>query len=99
MVPFFVLFLNFGTRFRNEPEKPVPDWFFLMQAICYFLYRMFDEMDGKQARKTGNSSPLGLIFDHGCDSITLGLQALIFVKSFQGGDSPLIGVPVCLAVY
>lgn len=26
-------------------------------------------MDGKQARKTGNSSPLGLLFDHGADSV------------------------------
>jgi len=29
-------------------------------------------MDGKQARKTGNSSPLGMLFDHGCDAITTG---------------------------
>jgi len=33
---------------------------------------MFDEMDGKQARRSGNSSPLGLIFDHGCDAMTVG---------------------------
>jgi ethanolaminephosphotransferase len=26
-------------------------------------------MDGKQARRTGSSSPLGLLFDHGCDAI------------------------------
>ena len=29
-----------------------------------------DNADGKQARKTGNSSPLGMLFDHGCDSLT-----------------------------
>jgi len=27
-------------------------------------------MDGKQARKTGNSSALGMLFDHGCDAIS-----------------------------
>jgi phosphatidylglycerophosphate synthase len=38
---------------------------------------MLDEMDGKQARKTGNSSPLGLLFDHGCDSFTTALLTII----------------------
>ena len=27
-------------------------------------------MDGKQARRTGASSPLGLIMDHGTDALT-----------------------------
>jgi ethanolaminephosphotransferase len=31
---------------------------------------MLDNMDGKHARNTGNSSPLGMLFDHGCDAIT-----------------------------
>ena len=26
-------------------------------------------MDGKQARLTSSSSPLGMLFDHGCDAI------------------------------
>lgn len=30
-----------------------------------------DNIDGKQARKTGNSSPLGMLFDHGCDAFGL----------------------------
>ena len=28
-------------------------------------------MDGKQARRTGSSSPLGELFDHGCDAISM----------------------------
>lgn len=31
---------------------------------------MFDNLDGKQARRTKTSSPLGLLFDHGCDAMT-----------------------------
>jgi ethanolaminephosphotransferase len=27
-------------------------------------------MDGKQARRTKSSSPLGMMFDHGCDALT-----------------------------
>jgi len=28
-----------------------------------------DAVDGKQARRTGTSSPLGQLFDHGCDAL------------------------------
>ena len=33
-------------------------------------------MDGKQARRTGSSSALGMLFDHGCDAINAGLSAI-----------------------
>ena len=79
----------FGSQFRNQsPEHPdVANWFCFFQVICFFLYRMFDEMDGKQARRTQNSSPLGLLFDHGCDSLTVGFQIMIGAKLFQLGDT------------
>ena len=35
-----------------------------------------DNMDGKQARKTGNSSTLGSLFDHGCDVMNLSLTCI-----------------------
>jgi len=38
---------------------------------------MFDNLDGKQARRTNTSSPLGLLFDHGCDA----LVTFIFTQS------------------
>ena len=66
---------------------PVPRWFCFLQAWCYFAYRMLDEMDGKQARKTQNSSPLGLIFDHGVDAWSTGLQALIALRVLQCGNN------------
>lgn len=37
-------------------------------AIGLFLYQTLDAIDGKQARRTGTSGPLGELFDHGCDS-------------------------------
>lgn len=65
----------------------IPRWFYLVEAFSYFFYRMLDEMDGKQARRTGNSSPLGLLFDHGLDSFTMGLQAMVMTKCCQVGDN------------
>ena len=34
------------------------------------LYQLLDNIDGKQARRTGNSTPFGMLMDHGCDVFT-----------------------------
>ena len=47
----------------------VPSWVFCFNAIAILIYQTLDNMDGKQARRVGASSPLGLLFDHGCDAI------------------------------
>eukprot|EP01138_Halocafeteria_seosinensis_P012616 gb/GECG01012890.1/.p1 GENE.gb/GECG01012890.1/~~gb/GECG01012890.1/.p1 ORF type:complete len:403 (+),score=5.23 gb/GECG01012890.1/:1-1209(+) len=46
-----------------------PWWVYTYCALSLFAYYILDNMDGKQARRTGNSSPLGLLFDHGCDAV------------------------------
>jgi phosphatidylglycerophosphate synthase len=38
-------------------------------AAAIFVYQTADAVDGKQARRTGTSSPLGALFDHGCDAL------------------------------
>jgi len=38
------------------------------------VYQSLDAIDGKQARRTGTSNPLGELFDHGCDSISTGQE-------------------------
>ncbi len=86
VVPFILLFSFFGTDFEGH----VDPWWCYLQAASYLIYRILDEMDGKQARKTGNSSPLGLLFDHGCDSFTTALITLMLSKLMQVGNSGLI---------
>lgn len=49
-----------------------PSWAYLQAALGLFFYQTLDAIDGKQARRTGSSSPLGELFDHGCDSMTQG---------------------------
>ena len=46
-----------------------PRWVFAFNCAAMLIYQTLDNMDGKQARRTGSSSPLGLLFDHGCDAI------------------------------
>uniref|UniRef100_G1KSV8 Cholinephosphotransferase 1 n=1 Tax=Anolis carolinensis TaxID=28377 RepID=G1KSV8_ANOCA len=68
--------------------EQAPSWLFLSCALGLFIYQSLDAIDGKQARRTNSSSPLGELFDHGCDSIStvfVGIGAYwLFFCSFVG---------------
>ena len=48
----------------------------LKRLTCFIIgftqifYSLLDNIDGKQARRTGNSTPFGMLMDHGCDIFT-----------------------------
>jgi ethanolaminephosphotransferase len=46
-----------------------------------------DNIDGKQARRTGTSSPLGELFDHGIDSLNCTLASLLETAAMGFGAS------------
>jgi len=50
-----------------------PRWVYLFAAFSVVFYTWLDCFDGKQARRTGTSSPLGQLFDHGCDALSVNL--------------------------
>jgi ethanolaminephosphotransferase len=52
-----------------EEGVPPPRWVYFANGACLAVYYTFDCMDGKQARRTGSSSPLGQLFDHGMDCL------------------------------
>lgn len=54
-------FIFFGGESLSEGSK----WPFLWYAISTWCYQALDAIDGKQARRTNTSSPLGELFDHG----------------------------------
>jgi len=39
--------------------KKFPAWMYIYSATTAFIYQTLDAVDGKQARRTGTSSPLG----------------------------------------
>lgn len=80
------MFVAFGTSFSSE-IKPIDHWFYFAYALCYFGYRMFDEMDGKQARRTGNSTSLGMLIDHGFDAFSIGFVMACTAKGLGFGDN------------
>lgn len=60
---------HFFAASRDYPEAPpIPNWVWLVCAFNNFMSHTLDGIDGKQARRTGSSSPLGELFDHGLDS-------------------------------
>lgn len=65
-----------------------PSWSLWLYGASVFIYQNLDNVDGKQARKLGNSTPLGMIMDHGCDALgliflTLGMARVICLDDFE----------------
>lgn len=56
----FVL-INLATLLWKAPtlEEECEWWVYLSFGVGLFLYQSFDAIDGKQARRTGTSGPLG----------------------------------------
>lgn len=77
-------------QFEQVPSNVcscIPRWLFLMIAVCQFLSHHLDGTDGKQARRTNSSSPLGELFDHGLDSwATLFLPVALFSIYGRNGE-------------
>ncbi len=44
---------------QGEIGSEVVPWTLLFFSFCVFTYQTLDNIDGKQARKTGNSTPFG----------------------------------------
>jgi ethanolaminephosphotransferase len=47
------------------PAGAAPGWVYFATGSACLFYLHMDCLDGKQARKIKNSSPLGQLFDHG----------------------------------
>jgi ethanolaminephosphotransferase len=60
IIPHIYLIYEYGWSLDGE----ISDNMCYALGLCYGIYMWLDNCDGKQARRTGNSSPLGMIFDH-----------------------------------
>ena len=71
-------------------EGPMPAWTNIFVALALFAYQTLDAIDGKQARRTKQSSPLGQLFDHGAllrDSCR-GVESLVFLSAVLVSPPP-----------
>jgi ethanolaminephosphotransferase len=67
LIGFLCICANLATLLWLSPDltTPLPNWAFFSFALGLWIYQSLDAIDGKQARRTGTSSPLGQLFDHG----------------------------------
>lgn len=74
------------------PDKDVPGYIFLVNGLALLFYQTLDNMDGKHARKTGSSSPLGLFFDHGLDACNTYIGTVNIICMFGIPSSDLVSI-------
>merc|ERR1719291_296377 len=79
--------------FEGDASSKLPVHIFM--AFCEFLYQTMDAADGKHARRTGQSTPLGALFDHGCDGVVTWINVVVveLVTMCDPGEIPQGGLP------
>ncbi|KAL1317790.1 hypothetical protein HN51_069982 [Arachis hypogaea] len=84
---FLLLSALLGYIYSLQLDTAPPRWVNFAHGLLLFLYQTFDAVDGKQARRTNSSSPLGELFDHGCDALACTFEALAFGSTAMCGRS------------
>ncbi|OAV90235.1 hypothetical protein PTTG_00724 [Puccinia triticina 1-1 BBBD Race 1] len=89
LIGLMFIVLNVMTVIIYIPDlkTDAPSWVYFSFALGLFIYQTMDNVDGKQARKTGTSSPLGELFDHGIDSLNCVLGGLVQCAAVGTGHS------------
>jgi phosphatidylglycerophosphate synthase len=79
-------YINYRTHIMLWPCIPF--------LVCVYL--VGDLLDGKQARRTGTSAPLGEFLDHFFDILVLGCMVAIIVFAYRITETLTIGVVVSI---
>lgn len=74
-----------GPSGRDE----IPGWVLFISGVCNYIYYLLDNCDGKQARRTKNSTPLGMLVDHNLDAVTTVLLTIAMTSVMKLADNPL----------
>ena len=87
LVGLGVMASAYALTYVHSPafDRPLPPWLYLYAAASLFAYQTIDNLDGRQARRTGSSSPLGLLFDHGVDALNCTFASLLLAAVYQVG--------------
>ncbi|CAO3672424.1 unnamed protein product [Rhizopus stolonifer] len=88
LLGLMTILLNVITLFYfTQDLSECPHWVYYTFGIGLFIYQSLDAIDGKQARRTGTSGPLGELFDHGCDALNTSLGVLTWASATFLGQS------------
>ena len=83
----------------KEEDGSTSHYACLMYAILASIYMYMDMLDGKQARRLGCNSPIGQLFDHGCDSINGSCLIFAAMKSIGVPNGRAMGLMFGLVGY
>ncbi|CAL9727911.1 cholinephosphotransferase 1 [Monosporozyma unispora] len=85
----FFIIINVITTLYYDPTltQESPRWTYFSYGIGLFMYQTFDACDGMHARRTGQSGPLGELFDHCIDSLNTTLSLFPFWSTTGMGFS------------
>lgn len=70
-----------------------------LYALLASFYVFMDMLDGKQARRLGCNSPMGQLFDHGCDSLNGSCLVFAAMKAIGLTDKGLMAILLGLVGY
>lgn len=87
MVTSYALAWHYSPFFSEAPSRELA----LFTAFATWVYQTLDAVDGKQARRTGSSTPLGQLFDHGCDCMAcLSHHSVASMALLPGGSVSMV---------
>jgi len=94
------LIINVGTSlllmyYSPDAKTQAPWWVYFSCGLGLFFYQCLDAIDGKQARRTGSSSPLGELFDHGCDAVSTVFVSIATCCAMGMGNDPASFYFIC----
>ncbi|KRX01367.1 hypothetical protein PPERSA_01270 [Pseudocohnilembus persalinus] len=90
-----LILVYFSPDFKSQVPGPV----LFLVGLTTISYQILDNMDGKQARRTGSSTPLGMLFDHFLDSITTWIFGINQIICFGAGQSSIIILTVFISCF
>lgn len=103
LIGFFFVIGNVGLQQLTDPDLTgAPAWVCYSYAFGVWAYSTMDNIDGKQARRTGTSSGLGELFDHGIDSLNCTLASLLETSAMALGPTrvgALTALVPCLPMF
>ncbi|KAI1318137.1 hypothetical protein EDD11_007189 [Mortierella claussenii] len=95
--------VNLLTMYYFAPDMSgvCPSWVYYSFGIGLFVYQSLDAIDGKQARRTGTSGPLGELFDHALGNFYLSTweeyhTGTLYLSAFSG---PVEGIIMIVVMY
>jgi phosphatidylglycerophosphate synthase len=92
---FFSALMASVTVLKSSPDlKSEADaecyWAYFIMSLGLTLYMIFDNTDGKQARRIGASSHIGETLDHGVDMAVTTMQIVAISDCLGFGNAPVM---------